>query len=130
MTQESFQITLTGGEPTLGGPRYAPGERLTGQISLFPEEDVRCRRVFVLLQWRTEGRGTPFSQTVSEITLREGDLIALNPLSFPFSFDLPEQPWSYEGHYIKIVWEVIANVDIPWGRDWVQTVPIVVEPVR
>ena len=130
MSQDSLQLVLAGGEPSFGGMVFRPWSKLTGHVSLMPNQEVKCRRIYVLLRWRTEGRGTPFTQNITEITIHEGDLLSLVPQHFPFTLDIPEGPWSYNGHYIKIVWEVIANVDIPWGRDWVQTAPIIVEPER
>lgn len=129
MSQEKIQLIVTGGESAgMFGYRFAPGATITGQVALFPEQEVKCRRVTVSLQWRTEGRGTPASQIVAQTTLHEGDLIGLLPQQFPFSLIVPESPWSYDGHYIKIVWELIANVDIPWGSDWGATQAVVVEP--
>ncbi len=50
------------------------------------------------------------------------------PVESEFRFQLPEQPWSYSGHYINIVWEIFVYVDVPLAGDPKFRQPFVVRP--
>lgn len=95
-----------------------------------PLEEMTCRSVYIVLQWRTRGRGTPHAQTVHRLDVHQGELKANWPLTFDFEFVLPQEPWSYTGHYINIHWEIMVGIDLSWQTDPTQTVQLVVSPKR
>jgi len=118
MAKADIEITLHGGEAGEFGIRhYHPGETLTGTATIFPDDDINCKNLFVRLQWHTEGRGTVYSQTDDEINLFQGTLKGGYPTTYDFEINLPREPWSFYGHYISIVWEVEVQLDVPWARD-------------
>lgn len=106
----------------------SPGERLAGELILTPPEAVNTRSIAIALSWHTEGRGTRFEATVTESVIHQGELRARLPTTFPFAFEVPNEPWSYAGHYVSIVWEIVVHFDLPVRRDRRLRLPLVVHP--
>jgi hypothetical protein len=94
----------------------AVGGTVSGRVKTITDDPISCRRLVVSVGWHTEGRGDKDQEAVGEETVFEGELQPDQP-SFPFSFPLPAGPVSYAGHYINIVWQVSANLDLAWKRD-------------
>lgn len=128
MARVDITITLQEGHKSGGVMTFAPGELLRGTVTLYPDSDVNCRKAEVHLGWHTEGRGTMFAQKVAAQELFKGNLQAGRPVSYPFEFTLPQEPWSYDGHYINIVWDVTVLVDVPWAKDLQQKQLFVLRP--
>ncbi len=97
--------------------RLAPGEVVQGTVRITPEKDINCRHLFARLQWRTEGRGDEDKAIVAEQDLYQGTLSAGMPRHHSFHLRLPDQPWSYVGQLIRIVWEVEVSIDVAFARD-------------
>lgn len=110
--------------------RFTPGEVVHGSVRITPDGDLNCRHVYARLQWRTEGRGDEDKQVVAEQDLYQGELRAGMPRQYPFGLRLPDQPWSYAGQLVRIVWEVEVTLDIPFARDPRAAVPIVMRPIE
>ena len=117
MARANIEVTLQGGEAIGTVKRYAPGEVLRGEVLAVPDSNLKSRRLVARLQWRTEGRGDVDRKVIEEMVLMEGPMQAGMPYQYSFQFTLPNEPWSYAGHYISIVWEVEASIDIPFARD-------------
>ncbi|MBI3243992.1 MAG: hypothetical protein HYZ49_17050 [Chloroflexi bacterium] len=130
MANATIQISLSGGEAEGEWMRFEPGSVLQGTAQIVPQGDIRCNHVYVRLQWHTEGRGTRNEGRVGEIDMAQGTLAANTPLSQNFHFTLPKEPWSYAGHYINIVWEVVVNIDIPLAPDLNFSQPFILAPGR
>lgn len=130
MADVSLEINLQDGEPLLDMRRYRPGDTINGTAVVYPNKEINAQHIYIRLQWQTAGRGTPFKQKEAELDLFQGTLSAGLPQSYPFQFVVPEQPWSYEGHYIKILWEIELSIALSWTRDPQQTQAILVEPER
>ncbi len=94
-----------------------PGQTLQGTVIVIPDGDLDCKHLYIRLLWHTEGRGTRYLENVEEIDVFQGKLQQGMPASFEFSFSLPYEPWSYEGHYVSVVWKVQAQIDLSWSRD-------------
>lgn len=84
-------------------------------VEITPDRDIRCNHLFLRLRWHTEGRGTRDEAQVAQEDLFQGVLAADRMVTYPFRLTLPYEPWSYAGHYINIIWEVVAELDIPMG---------------
>jgi hypothetical protein len=130
MANVNFQISFRGGEPTGGLVRFDPGSRMEAVAQVMPLENIRSRRVIARVGWHTEGRGDTDSGTVGELQIAQGALTANTPISQPFAIDLPQQPWSFAGHYVTIVWDLRVIVDIPFGSDLQAVQPFIVAPRR
>jgi hypothetical protein len=128
MAQANFIFSLNGGDFDGGGQRFAPGDTLQGSVQLVPEGNIKANHVWVRLQWHTEGRGDRDQGRVAELDVFQGTLTAQTPYTFGFSFVLPPEPWSYAGHYINIIWEVVAEIDIPLAFDVRQSQSFILAP--
>jgi hypothetical protein len=129
MAKADFDIQFLGGEPTGTTTLYHPGDQLRGQVTFFTDSEVKCKAVHARLLWHTEGRGTRFEEVIAENELFQGTLQAGLPNYFEFSFDLPGDPWSYEGHYVSVVWAVEIDMDVPWGKDIRENKPFLLRPL-
>ena len=98
-------------------PQFHPGETLQGTVTVFPDQNLDCQHVYIRLLWHTEGRGTSYLETIEELDVFQGNMQQGLPNSFEFSFVLPNKPWSYQGHYVSVVWKIQAQVDLSWSRD-------------
>lgn len=115
---DQLTITVSNGQVLDGGVRrFSPGQMVEGQVTLNPSGDIRARSVVVWLAWYTTGRGDRDQKIFEETTLHEGSLSRDTPNIWSFNLRLPDQPWSYSGHYINIVWAVQAKIDVPWASD-------------
>lgn len=128
MTKADFDIQLLAGESTGITTYYRPGDLLRAQVTIFTDDEVKCRDIHARLLWYTEGRGTRYQEIVSEKSLFQGVLQAGFPNSYEFAFDLPRDPWSYEGHYVSVVWVVQIDIDIPWGKDIIENKRFILRP--
>ncbi|MCA9931487.1 MAG: hypothetical protein KC419_23540 [Anaerolineales bacterium] len=130
MAKADIEISLQGGEAVHGMQRYRPGEVVHGNFTVFPDEGVKCSHLYVRLLWHTEGRGTRFQEVIGEEDIFQGEFQAGMPRSFDFQFLLPNEPWSYEGHYINVVWGIEVQIDVPWSKDPKQTAHFILSPNR
>lgn len=102
----------------LGGvPRFDPSSTIRGSVQIVPHSNVNCRHIYVALVWRTEGRGDRDTGVVSQLDIYQGRLDAGVPTYHDFSFTLPRGPWSYAGHYINIIWQILVTIDVPRAKD-------------
>lgn len=114
----SIQIELDPGpwsEPEFADYRIC-GEPVRGHVIVISDESLNCRNVSASVEWHTEGRGDQDDGTVWEERVHEGELPP-GEHRFPFTAPLPAEPMSYAGHYIQIVWQVKARIDLAWARD-------------
>jgi hypothetical protein len=128
MSRADFEITLQGGEADGSYLRYKPGETMQGSVQVTPQRDMNCRHLFVRLVWQTEGRGDRDRGVGGEIDLFQGQLRAGTPRYHSFHFSLPDEPWSYAGHYINIVWQVEVSIDLAMTVDPRAAKPFILVP--
>ncbi len=128
MADTKLDIEFQTGRREYWAVRFAPGETVAGTVHVLTDQSVKCRHLHVRLGWHTEGRGGRDAKTVAEVDLYQGQIEPNMPLSRPFQLELPESPWSYAGHYVSILWDVTAQIDVPWARDVTASVPIVLAP--
>ncbi|TFH37816.1 MAG: hypothetical protein E4G99_01440 [Anaerolineales bacterium] len=128
MSEASFQIDIRGGEAHGELMRFRPGETLQGSIVVTPTNDLEARHVNIRLLWYTEGRGDRDRAIITEQDVFQGKLAAGVPAYYSFHFALPQQPWSYAGHYVNIVWVVEAMIDLALAIDPRGQQPFVLAP--
>jgi hypothetical protein len=128
MADIDIELTLQGGQVDDGGRRYEPGSTIQGRARLTSDGTVECSRVVVRLEWHTEGRGDRDQRCADEVELASG--ILPERLDQSFTLTVPQVPWSYDGNYINIIWQVRVVVDIPLAFDSRAEAPIVVAPRR
>ncbi len=108
---------------------FAVGGSIGGRLIVDVLNGQRARELRVELRWRTEGRGDRNEEKVAAQTVLSGDLPAMQSAAMPFTLDVPDAgPITYEGHLIRIRWFVRGVVDVPWGKDIFDEVPVTVLP--
>ncbi len=131
MDKVTFNITLQEGVTEGDFMRYEPGSPISGLVQVIPNEDIlKARRTSVRLRWRTAGRGDLNSKSLGEIEISRGSLVKGRPIEKEFQFQLPNDPWSYSGHYISIVWDILVYVDVPLSVDPKHTQPFIMRPAH
>lgn len=95
-----------------GGQIFHPGQQIKGSVQIWPNQmNLKSRKIELKLEWFTEGKGD-----------RDGEVIEKKELNFDefkgmaadeFRFMLPNEPWSYTGHYINIIWSVTVHIHVP-----------------
>lgn len=111
--QADFRVNLEGGQIVEGVRAYRPGEVVSGQATITVGEDINTQHVTLQLNWFTEGKGDRDSGVVESRTIHQGVMTTGIPISTTFSFTLPQEPWSYTGHYINIIWAISIEIDRP-----------------
>ncbi len=111
-------INLQGVQDTVSNvPRFDPGGTVRGSAQIVPHSTINCRHVYIALIWHTEGRGDRDKGVASQLDVYQGRLDAGVPTYHDFNFTLPRGPWSYAGHYINIIWQIVVTLDIPRAKD-------------
>lgn len=128
MAEVILQLSLQSRETVAGHGRFQPGDPIQGNLTVLADENVNCKHLYLRLLWHTSGRGTQYLEKVAEQDLFQGNIPANTPRSFDFTFQLPQQPWSYQGHYINVEWKVQAQMDLPWATDPKGEVKFVLRP--
>ena len=123
----NFEITF---HNQADGAYMHPGETLRGVVTIFPDKDLDCKHLYIRLLWHTEGRGTRFLDVVEELDVFQGKMQQGFPNSYEFSFVLPNEPWSFEGHYVSVVWKIQAQIDLSWSRDPQDERPFILRPTN
>lgn len=107
---------------------YQPGNLLEGIAIIIPKKAIKARHIYIELEWQTHGRGDVDRATVEQKDVFQGELMAGMPVHYDFSFVLPPEPWSYNGHYVNIMWTIKVQVDVPFSGDIVHREPFVLSP--
>jgi hypothetical protein len=128
MTEIIFQWNVRGGEEAGSDLRFDPGSTVEGTVTITPPADLNCSGIKLRLEWHTEGRGDREYKLAEETILFQGVLPGGQPAAFPFRLTIPDQPWSYSGHYINILWELVADIDLPLAINPKSKYPILVRP--
>jgi hypothetical protein len=128
MTTADFQIEILGGEQVGEVMRFRPGETLQGSVRITPDSDLQARHVYVRLLWHTEGRGDRDQGIAAEQDLHQGTLRKGTPTYYTFHFNIPDQPWSYAGHYVNIIWGLTCSIDLALARDPHDEVTFILAP--
>jgi hypothetical protein len=91
------------------------GDIVRGRVDWYT--DGRAPKgVSAQLEWGTQGRGTR-NVGVQGRVRHDGESGPIPP-SFDFQFPIPpEGPMSYDGRLLRVLWQVTARIEIPWGRD-------------
>lgn len=104
-------VELSTGEEQNGVPTFLPHNEVSGSVIITPEADINAENILIALNWFTEGRGDTDRGVIAQRDMGPIFLSSNIPQSFEFSFPLPDQPWSFAGHYINIIWAVTISVE-------------------
>ena len=118
MAKADIQLSISGGEMAGQTLRFEPGSALQARVQITPQEQVKHRAIRVAVEWHTEGYGNKdHEDALVTFLAHDGVLQPGTPVYQQVSFTLPDQPWSYAGNLINIVWQVKATIDIAMGKD-------------
>ena len=121
-----IQIQIKGGE----GKIYHPGDIVEGVVEILPDVDIpNVRKIEVKVGWETQGKGNIDRRAIEIWTRDDMPILEANiPFYQEFSAKLPNQPWSFHGHYINIVWAVIVKIDVARAKDLNASQRFVLQP--
>jgi hypothetical protein len=124
------ELRVLGGWPDAqsGLMRYEPGGTLPGLVRLDSLRTIRLRGVYVVARWRATYQGTVDVGAGRELCLRRGDLPPGPMVELPFEYELPGEPWSYDGRLVTIEWELEARLDVPMAADRRTAVAFILAP--
>jgi hypothetical protein len=87
------------------------GEKVTGTVEVKVLEDLQFGSFRIGFLWHTEGRGNRVSGSGgASILSGEGNWLAGDRLTFPFSVRAPWGPLSYSGRILSVEWSLEARV--------------------
>lgn len=90
-----------------GQDSFRPGEEIKGRATWQLSDTPK--RVTVSLLWFTSGKGTEDTEVVGQIEIDE----LRQSWEWPFSFTLPDAPYSFSGKLITLSWAVELVTDSP-----------------
>ena len=123
-----LEIALLNGTRENGRVRFRPGETIRGRVTITPRANIRCEHVYLRLLWRTQGRGDRYQHKIAEEDIFQGTLKKGVPLVREFTLALPQEPWSYAGTLLHIVWGIEVQVDVRQARDIRTSVSFLMRP--
>lgn len=105
------------------------GEQISGQAIWTPDRPVSPREIRVFAGWRTEGRGDRSNGKAGELRYPPGPNGFPPPVQLEFAFTIPPTgPVSYDGKLIRILWEIVVQIDLPMASDELMQLPFLVLP--
>lgn len=109
---------------------FETGSQLEGKLLWTPKDTKQPKMISVQLKWRSNGRGLRDEGTPQFESFTAPDpIVASQTLSFPFRFSIPSSgPISYAGTLIQLIWELYAEVDLPWAINERKSLEIKVVP--
>ena len=125
-------VHFTSGDATNAGQtglaRFVAGDAVVGYVEITPAKNIPYKKLSLRIKWRTEGRGDTDEVVWYTVEEPDGTLTAGIMKTLPFSAVLPEEPWSFAGRYITIVWGVDIEVDVAWAINLRHFAPFVLAP--
>ena len=101
-----------------GLPVFRPLDQISGSVQIIPKRDLnKARDTTLELRWYTTGRGDTDAGVIESRVLHQGAISQSMTLSDSFRFTLPQEPWSFSGHYININWAIRVLIDLPMASD-------------
>lgn len=107
---------------------FVPGDTISGELVVNASKKTKCKGLSLTLGWETHGHGNVDEGVAEETLLFEGEYSANSEHRYPFSFELPAGPYTYNGHYLNVAWSLHAEADVPWAFDPEATWDLVLEP--
>jgi len=105
---------------------FQPGEQIAGQVWLRSTagEAVQCRRLVLDLHWQVKGDGEPTEGPGASEVIPAAPLLPGAEQRYPFSFQAPTGPLSYQGHLFSVSWELRARLELSGAQDAQSGLPI------
>lgn len=94
---------------------YAVGETVSGRVLLKARSDFQCQSLLLQLFWHSNSLID--RDNALRLNLFQGVIKAGQKLAFPFQFNVPAGPLSYNGKLLFINWKLSVEADIPWSMN-------------
>jgi hypothetical protein len=107
---------------------YAAGECVTGRVEVEARDGGQCEGLTLSWGWRTSGDGNSDRGEAGATTLFTGEWQAGERVSYPFTFDAPNGPFTFRGVHLAVEWSARAKADVRAGRDPEATAGFTVRP--
>ncbi len=121
-------ITLANDATEIGGVFQGQLIRVGELDDLVDRGQSRTRGIRLQLRYRTEGRGTTFTEIADEGECEADEFGRINAT---FELQVPRDgPISYDGSLIRVIWEIEVRVDIKRGFDTKDEIPVLVLPTN
>lgn len=128
MADFQIYLSLNGASlPTGSTIHLIPGTMVQGAVIVQAGKEISCRGISLRAGWRTRGRGDTDRGRAFNVTIFQGS-IPSGGATLPFQIQAPQAPWSYSGHYISIVWELIVECDFGFFQKPKFTYPLLLRP--
>jgi hypothetical protein len=96
---------------------YAPGEPVTGELTVVVREAVSCRRLRLGWFWQARSESPISSGFAGTLDLPGGQWPVGETITRRFSFAAPFSPATYQGSLLSIDWLLAAEADVAWAVD-------------
>lgn len=94
--------------PAKYASHYTPGERLSGQVTLFSDSEVELTSLKMSLGYEVLGRTS--DEEIVDTEMLTTQQVFEGEHTFGFEFELPFSLCSYDGEHIQIRWFVLAQL--------------------
>ncbi len=126
MTDSGLHLELEKGIVEVGGIVRGRIERVGQVDDLASSSDHRIRGVRVVLGYTTEGRGDVDREVVVN---KEFPVDAYGGVDSHFELPVPSNgPISYDGRLIRVLWSVVARIDVKFASDPTTRIPVLIIP--
>jgi len=113
MSKCDLQILLERADRT-----YKFGEPIAGVVKIAAHDNFLCRKLTLIREWKTGGRGNHAGGGEEGMIFADDtEFHSGETREYPFRFVGLVGPASYDGHHLKVVWHLRAQVDIPIAVD-------------
>jgi hypothetical protein len=102
------------------------GETLTGQVVWDAAGGKQARSVAVTVRRVVSGKRQRREVELKHVV--ETNIASRSRISIPLHVEIPFGPLTYQGKLFSVMWEVFAQVDLPFAIDEKETVPFTVRP--
>jgi hypothetical protein len=103
-----IRIDLKSDRVTLGG-------RISGQATWNSDGGKQPRSIEV--HWRRRFEGKRDAESIID-DASETNTEARSQIVVPFDFAVPtDEPPTYSGRLVTVIWEIVATADLPWATD-------------
>lgn len=92
---------------------YAVGDTVSGRVLLKALSDFQCQSLLLQLFWHSNCLID--RENALRLNLFNGVIKAGQKLAFPFQFNVPAGPLSYNGKLLFVNWKLSVEADIPWS---------------
>jgi hypothetical protein len=104
-----------------------PGAVTQGAVIVQTDGAIICHDLSLRAAWRTRGRGDMNRGQGFNVMIFQGQ-IPTGGYTIPFQVQAPQAPWSYNGYYISITWELVVECNLGVFQKPNFTFPMLLRP--